>query len=182
VTRIAAAFALAAALALPSFARAQSQAPKRGPSTATERKRVLEITHRLEQQPFGKGADSDRVWLMQWIDEVPDVNIRYCPGPLYGLVEAGHDGRALWVQSLFGMAAFAIERPKDAEDWVKAQVAGLQSALAAYQAAVKADPKARHPALDRLVAARKAGTLAQIVREEMVACDPDFQPAGPDAI
>jgi hypothetical protein len=178
VTRTLAALALFAALAWPTL----GQEPKRGPSTAAERKRVVEITRRLERQPFGKGADADRVWLMRWIDEVPDVTIRYCPGPLYALVNAGHDGRAIWVQSLFGMAALAVEKPGETEDWVKVQVAGLESAIDAYQAALKADPELRLPVLERLAAARRKGALPALVREEMVACDPEFQPIGPDAI
>lgn len=182
MTRIAAALSLAAALAVPHLAAAQEQQPGRGPSTPAERKRVIETTRRLEKKPFGKDADADRVWLMRWIDEVPDVTIRYCPGPLYRLVEAGHDGRAIWVQSLFGMAAHAIERPKDAEDWVKAQVAGLESALSAYEAAVREESRLRSPALERLLAARRAGKLASIVREEMSACDPEFQDIPSDAI
>lgn len=169
--------ALILVLALPLAAAGQES--KRGPSTPAERKRVVEITRRLEKEPFGKGASSDRVWLMKWIDEVPDVTIRYCPGPLYELVEGDPPDRALWVQSLFGMASLAIEKPTEAKDWVKAQVAGLESALAAYQSAVKANPKAKLPAFERLLAKQKAGQLEEVVKQEMPACDPAFEESGP---
>ena len=177
LTRTTAPLALALALALPLAAAAQEG--KRGPSTPAERKRVVEITRRLEKEPFGKGASADRVWLMKWIDEVPDVTIRYCPGPLYDLVEGEPADRALWVQSLFGMASLAIEKPAEAKDWVKAQVAGLESALAAYQSTVKANPRAKLPAFERLLAKQKAGRLEEVVKQEMSACDPDYQESGP---
>jgi hypothetical protein len=175
-TLLAAAAAAALALAVP---RAAAQEAKRGPSTPAERKRVVEITHRLEKDPSARNASTDRVWLMKWIDEVPDVTIRYCPGPLFDAEEGEPVDRALWVQSLFGMASFAIEKPADARDWVKAQVAGLESALLAYQAAVKTNPAARLPAFERLLAAQKAGKLAEVVKQEMPACDPAYQAPEP---
>ncbi|MFT3916774.1 MAG: hypothetical protein QM704_22645 [Anaeromyxobacteraceae bacterium] len=176
------ALSLAAALALPALASAQEQ--KRGPSTVAERRRVVEITRRLEKVPFSKSADNDRVWLMTWIDEVPDVNIRYCPGPLYGLIEGQYEGRAFWVQSLFGMSAYLVEHYPDREkaDWIKVQIAGLESAIASYQTARKGDEVGKIPALEKLVKAKAAGTLAKVVREEMEACDPNFTPIPSDAI
>lgn len=182
LTRALAAVALAAAVTLPHPALAQG---KRGPSTASERRRVVEITRRLEKAPFGPRSDDDRVWLMQWIDEVPDVNIRYCPGPVYPLIEGNYEERTFWIQSLFGMSAYLVENyaKRDEADWVKVQVAGLESAVLAYQAArADKDPVDRIPALERLVKARKDGKLAKVVREEMVACDPDWVPIPADAI
>ena len=182
MNRTLAALSVAAAVALPHAAAAQEG--KRGPSTPAERRRVVEITRRLEKAPFGKNADADRIWLMTWIDEVPDVNIRYCPGPLYGFIEGDYVGRVLWLQSMFGMSTYLVERYPEREqaDWVKVQVAGLESAIAAYRAARKADEVVRIPALERLVKAQAAGTLAKLVREQMVACDPDWVPIPSDAI
>ena len=168
----------ALALALPGHASAQSE---RGPSTPAERRRVVEITRKLEKQPFGKGANTDRVWLMKWIDEVPDVTVRYCPGPLYDLVDGTAQEKALWVQSLFGMASFEIEHPDEAADWVKTQIAGLDSAMAAYQSTVKANPDSKMKVFERLLAAKKAGKLADVVKDQMNTCNPEYQSA-PDAI
>lgn len=188
MTRTLAALALAAALAHPITGAAQeddsSSRLRPTASTAAERKRVVEITRRLERAPFGRNADADRIWLMQWIDEVPDVNIRYCPGPIYGLIEGDYQGRTFWLQSLFGMSAYLVEHypQRETESWVKVQVAGLESAVASYQAARKAGETRRIPALEKLVKAKAAGTLAKVVREQMVACDPEFVPIPSDAI
>jgi len=182
VTRTLAALSIAAALAVPHAAAAQES--KRGPSTPAERRRVVEITRRLEQAPFAKGADTDRIWLMTWIDEVPDVNIRYCPGPLYGLIEGDYEGRTYWLQSLFGMSAYLVEHYAEREtaDWLKVQVAGLESAVASYRAARKGGEGTKLPALEKLAKAQAAGTLARVVREQMIACDPEFVPIPSDAI
>jgi hypothetical protein len=182
LTRILAVAAVTTLVAMPATALPQS---KRGPSTAAERTRVVEITRRLEKAPFGPKSDDDRVWLMQWIDEVPDVNIRYCPGPLYGLVEGTHEKKAFWIQSLFGMSTYLVEHyeQRDEADWVKVQVAGLESAVTAYQAARRSDGTLRRiSALERLSEAKRNGKLPDVVREEMRACDPKWVPIPADAI
>lgn len=177
LTRTLAFFVIAIALLKTDVAAAE---PSRGPSTPAERKRVVEITRKLEKAPFGPGADADREWLMKWIDEVPDVTVRYCQGPLYELVNGAAQDRKLWLQSLFGIATFEIEHPDEASHWVKAQEAGLESAITSYQSLLKADPAAKISVFEKLIAAQKAGKLADVVREEMPTCNPEEVP--PDAI
>ncbi|HUL58785.1 MAG TPA: hypothetical protein VLU43_05910 [Anaeromyxobacteraceae bacterium] len=157
-----------AALLLPALAVA-APPQKRGPSTPAERKRALEVTHRLERDPLGKGAGADRRWLFQWIVDIPDVNVTSCNGPLDALAEdeGGNHGKELYVQSVFGMAAYLIEHPKDKDDWVAVQKAGIESVLKAYRALKKVDEDIQWPVLDDLEAARKAGKLADVVRDEV---------------
>ena len=67
-------FTLCAVLLLcPLLAPSRLTAEERGPSTAEERAKVIEITHKLESDPLNPQADEWRVWLAKWIDEVPDV-------------------------------------------------------------------------------------------------------------
>lgn len=154
---------------------------KRGPSTPVERKRALEVTHRLERDPLGKVAGADRRWLFQWIADIPDVNVTSCSGPLDALMEdqaGGRHGMELYLQSVFGMAAFIIQHPRAKDDWVAVQRAGIESVLRAYRSLQKADRKTRWPVLDELEAIRKAGKLSELVREQ-VSCrqsDQEFLP------
>ncbi len=172
--------AVLALAALPALALAAPQ--QRGPSTPAERKRAVEITRRLERDPLYPGADKDRRWLFQWIVAIPDINVQSCSGPLNVLVEEPENhGRALFAQSVFGMAAFVIENPKKKDDWVAVQKAGIESTLRSYQALVARDEEARRPELDELVEARKAGKLADVVREQ-VNCKEEGEPDTGDAI
>jgi hypothetical protein len=162
------------ALLVPALAGAAP--PKRGPSTAAERKRALEVTLRLERDPVGKGASADRQWLFQWIVDIPDVNVTSCSGPLDALVDAqaeGRHGAELYVQSVFGMAVFLIQHPKAKDDWVSVQRAGIESVLRAYRSLRKVEKDAAWPALDELETARRAGKLADLVRERVTCQDGD---------
>ncbi len=170
MTRTLLAAAAAAALAL----LAPSAAAARGASTPAERRRAVETTRKLEREPFAKTANADRRWLLQWIVEIPDINIRLCNGPLDALVEQdAPNGRILYAQAGFGMATFIIEHPDKEKDWVGVQVAGLESVLRAYQAILRKDRSARVPALDDLEAERKGGNLRAVVTDEMKGCDPE---------
>jgi acyl-CoA reductase-like NAD-dependent aldehyde dehydrogenase len=90
----------------------------------------------------------------------------------------------LYLQSVFGMAAFVVQNPKREKDWVAVQTAGIESVLRAYESMRKADSELRWKELDRLEKARKAGKLAELVKKEMAKCgDPDAMgPAPSDAI
>jgi hypothetical protein len=175
---------LAAVLAVTVLAPAAVRA--RGPSTPEERKRAVETTRRLEKEPLARNAMDARKWLFQWIVEIPDVNVTSCAGPLDVLREDEEDAYAqmLYLQSVFGMAAFIIENPKRAGDWVAVQTGGIESVLRAYESMRRADSELRWKELDRLEKARKAGKLAELVRTEMARCgNPDeMGPAPRDAI
>jgi hypothetical protein len=172
----------AAALAalLPALAGAQGDEAKRGPSTPAERKRAIELTRRLERDPLAKTAEADRKWLLQWVVEIPDIMVTSCAGPLDALRNdrGGRHGSELYIQSVFGMAAFLAEHPKKKDDVVAVQTAGIESVLAAYRSILKKEPKARWPELDELLAAQKKGTLPQVVKDE-VDCKPQTEPTPP---
>ena len=144
----------------------------RGPSTAEERKRAVELTRKLERQPLARSSNGDRAWLLQFIVEAPDFEVKGCSGPLDALAkdEEGPYGRILYVQSVFGMAAYLFENPKKTEDWAAVQTAGIESTLKAYESILKADPDARWKVLDRLTTVRGKGQLRALVEKEMAAC------------
>lgn len=177
---------LPAVLALVALALAPAAARARGPSTPEERKRAVETTRKLEKEPLARSAMEARRWLFQWIVEVPDFTVTSCAGPLDVLRAQEDDPYAqmLYLQSVFGMAAFVVEHPKRQDDWVAVQTAGIESVLRAYESMRRADTELRWKELDRLEKARKAGKLAALVREEMARCgDPDAMgPVPSDAI
>jgi hypothetical protein len=153
----------------------------RGPSTPEERKRAVQTTRKLEKEPLSRNSMEARRWLFKWIVEIPDINVTSCKGPLDGLQqdEEGY-GQLLYVQSIFGMAAFLVEHPEKKNEWIAVQTAGIESVLRAYEAIRKADSEARWKELDRLAAALKSGSLPAIVKEEMAECGkPEEERMGP---
>lgn len=173
--------ALAAGLAL---ALAPALAAARGPSTPAERRRAVETTRRLEQQPLAKEANAARRWLIQWIVEIPDINVQGCSGPLDVLAqdaEGERHGRLLWVQSMFGMAAYQVEHPRE-KDWVVIQTAGVESVLRTYRALLRVEPSARWEELDLLLQAERAGKLEQVVEQTMEGCGEEHAPGPGEAI
>jgi hypothetical protein len=176
--------ALALAASLSVLALTPGVAAARGPSTPAERRRAVETTRKLEQQPLAKGSDAARRWLLQWIVEVPDIHVQGCSGPLDALAqdtEGERHGRLLYVQSMFGMAAFQVEHPRE-KDWVAIQTAGIESVLKAYRALLRAAPAARWEELDVLNAASKAGKLEQVVEQTMEGCGEERAPGPGEAI
>jgi hypothetical protein len=153
----------------------------RGPSTPEERKRALQTTRKLEKEPLSRKSMEDRKWLFQWIVDIPDIQVNSCKGPLDALQEDQEGyGRLLYLQSVFGMAAYLIEHPEKKNDWVSVQTAGIESVLRAYDSIRKADSESRWKELDRLVAAHKAGKLKGIVQKEMAECGkPEEERMGP---
>ena len=54
----------------PLLAPSCLHAEERGPSTAEERAKVIDLTRKLETDPLNPQAEEWRVWLAKWIDEV----------------------------------------------------------------------------------------------------------------
>ena len=160
---------------------APALAGARGPSTAEERKRAVELTRKLEKQPLARASNQDRGWLLKFIIEAPDYDVKGCSGPLDALAkdEEGPYARLLYVQSIFGMAAYMFENPKKTEDWAAIQTAGIESTLKAYESILKADPDAHWKELDRLVTARGKGKLRALVEKEMAPCGRGEEEGGP---
>lgn len=158
------------AIALVSSALAQDQ-PKRGPSTAQERARFLDLTHKLEQTPLDRNLYADKKWALEWIDDVPDINVTPCPTVLgLDLVSSRYPYTSnLLFQVVFGSVAFAIEHPDKKDDQVARYTAGVESALKAYKGILRADPVASR-ALEELLQLQSEGKLADFVKAASKEC------------
>lgn len=176
--RAALAAPLALALLFPAIAMA------RGPSTPAERRKAVETTRKLERSPLGPAANTSRMWLLKWIVEIPDINVRGCSGPLDALTQDrnGRHGKALYAQAMFGMTAFMIENPQRKDDWLAVQMAGVESTLRAYQALLEAEPGSRWQELDTLLEARRQGKLEELIEQTMEGCGEEHGPGPDDAI
>src|SRR3974377_2202537 len=64
-------FVLLALTTLAASVPAESK--MRGPSTPEERARALDYIQSLEQKPLAKDSVGKRIWLTEWIVQVPDI-------------------------------------------------------------------------------------------------------------
>jgi len=151
---------LATAAALPSAAK------MRGPSTAEERARALEYTRSLEQYPLAKDSLEKRMWLTEWIVEVPDFTVNVCCKELSSLDKVNKTySNQLRMQALYSEAAFLLEHP-EVKNTATIQAAGLAGTLRAYRAIQRIDPSAKYPLLDDLIVLEKQGKLQQYVQKK----------------
>jgi hypothetical protein len=145
-----------------------TKAEERGPSTAEERAKVIDLTHKLETDPLNTQAEEWRVWLAKWIDEVPDVVVPICPGLLPQLLRSNRNySHELAMQVVYSSAAFIVEHPQQQVDQQAVFQAGVDGALKAYQAIVKARPRARWYFLDSLIQMRDKGELKEYLRKQI---------------
>lgn len=139
---------------------------KRGPSTLEERAQAVRLTRALEADPLNEKAKDARRWLLGWLSDVPDITVTICPDYLRPIFNSDKNySPEIFFQMTLSSAAFIIEHPDQAKDDVAVNRAGVEGSLKAYEAIVKAKPKAKSAFLDDLIAKRDKGTLEEYVRE-----------------
>jgi len=125
----------------------------------------------LEKVPLTTGS-ADRTELFQWLAEEPDLRLSWCAGLLLEAKEAeGETGSAALIQAILSAGAAVIDYPEIEKDYLATARAGIQGALRAYQATLKAEPKRRNSVLDDLLARQAAGTLDEYIRPKLVECE-----------
>lgn len=153
------------------FSGSSTLAQKRGPSTAEERKRAVEIATLLENDPLNKNAKALSRELLIWLVEIPDIVVTICTGMLgdYSKIKGEYAG-TITTQMSFGGTRFVIEHPDQAKDEYQVYLAGVESALKTYHNIKKAKPKVRLEPLEQLLVKQQAGELPDFIKTTMVAC------------
>jgi len=154
---------LMVAASVPSAARI------RGPSTAEERAQALEYAQSLEQHPLAKDNLEKRMWLTDWLVNVPDVTVMPCCKGLESLDKVNNTySYQLRMQVLYSQAAFLLQHPQE-KNAVAIKAAGLAGTLRAYRAIQQFDPTAKYPLLDNLMTLERKGKLEKYVQHQKCA-------------
>lgn len=150
---------------------ASAYAQKRGPSTAEERKRAVEMATFLETTPLAKEAKDYRAALLYFLAEVPDITVKLCTNVLGESKRLKGDYESELVGQLaYSQAKFVIENPDKAQADAAVYLAGVEGVLRTWQAIKTAKPKAKHLLMDELLQKQQAGTLAEYVKAGMSGC------------
>ncbi len=162
-----------------AFSAVAQDEPKRGPSTPEERQRFVALTHKLEQNPLDKTLYDDKKWALQWIEDIPDINVTPCPTVLgLDLVASRYRyGSNLLYQVLFGNVVFLIEHPDKKNDTVAQYTAGVESALKAYKGILRADPVVSRT-MEELLQKQSQGKLTDFVKQSSKDCQARGDQAG----
>jgi hypothetical membrane protein len=142
-------------------------AEARGPSTPEERAKVIELTRSLEQDPLNENAEANRLWLRQWIADVPDIRFTVCNDLLgHALTDNYPYSREVNLQVLLSGAAFTLEHQDKARDDIAVYNAGVEGALRVYEVLLRSKPDAKLAFLDDLLAKQNQGQLVDYVAKE----------------
>lgn len=146
----------------------------RGPATPEERQQAVALARSLERDPLSRKAREARTWLTAWWATVPDLTATVCGALLGPFYQSDHPYASdLLSQMMYSNGAYVIEHQEVAASSVEALTAGLEGALRAYQAIVRAKPKLRHPFLDELCARKEPGALRAYVQQTLPRCQVD---------
>jgi len=128
-----------------------------------EAEALIKSANFLEQNPLDKQAKDMRKKALAWLITTDKVSVRLCSLIMNGVNDKYKYGD-LFTQYTIGMAAYKLSNPDRASDEDAAQLAGVESALVAYESALKAEPKAKNAFMDDLIAKRADNTLAEYVK------------------
>jgi hypothetical protein len=150
---------------------AQAQPQTRTPSTPEDRAKAIDIARSLETDPLGKQAKEQRNWIVHWLIDVPDINVKVCANLLGPLLNSNRNySSELFTQMVPSAAAFVITNPDKAKDDVAVYTAAAEGVLRTYEAILKVKPKAKWPFLDDLIEKRNKGELGDFVRQAAPHC------------
>jgi len=145
-----------------------SDAKARGPATDQERAQALDYIQSLEANPLAKDSLEKRMWLTEWIVQIPDFSVKPCCKALDSLDKINDTySNQLRMQAIYSQAAYVLQHP-DAKNELEMQAAGLAGTLRAYKAIRRFDPTAKYPVLDNLLSLEKQGKLVQYVEQQTV--------------
>ena len=141
----------------------------RPPSTEAERQHAIELAEWLEEHPLHKDAKLKNTELLTWWTEVPDITFNWCAGIL--LEHENKKASFVVLQSVFGGGAYLLKHPDSTKD--QQAVAGVESALRAYERAKKIDPEVKDAFLEDLLKSRDAKKLSDYVTPHLKKCADD---------
>jgi len=127
----------------------------------------------LEEKPLDKSAKELRGQALKWLIVTDKVSVSLCSLLISGSEKKYKYNAEIFNQYTLGMGAFKLSTADKAKDEEAAQLAGIESAIRAYEAILAEQPKAKSVLMDDLLAKRADGTLAKYVAENN--CKPKGQ-------
>lgn len=128
----------------------------------TDKENVVAAARALETAPPDKETSAIAQRALKWAIETDEVHLTVCGG-VFSLFsdKKNKQGTLMTMGYSIGMAAYKVQNPNSDEN--STQLAGLETALKAYEVAVKDKPKTKSDQIEALLAKRASGELAAVV-------------------
>jgi len=154
------------ALLVASASLSAPQQSQRGPSTSEERQQAFAYSLEIQADPLSPDTVPKKEWLLQWILEVPDIQVHICRVIDMAKGDKKHSN-ILFDAMMAAQTAFAIQHMYDKPDTPAEIHAGIEGMLFAYEKVIAKRPQDHQPGLDDLLERRRAGTLADFVSQQI---------------
>ena len=129
----------------------------------TEKENVIAAARALETAPIDGSNAKMTERALKWTIETDEVHLIACGGTFSTFSDKKNKQSSLMTMSyMIGMAAYKLQNPTADEDAV--QLAGLETALKAYEIAVKEKPKTKSEQVEALLVKRSNGELSALVK------------------
>ena len=143
-----------------------SGAANRGPSTAEERARLLKAAGLIQNTPLSPEARKEGAWALQWITDIPDINVTIC-----GSFEPNYKYEPqMMAAHVITMGAFIVKNPKKATDQNAVWRAGVEGMLNAYESILRKQSDAHDDFYDDLIQQRSDDNLVDFMHEFGLHC------------
>jgi len=143
------------------------KAAAQGTSTAEERTRWAEITHKLESNPLDESVNKDGEWALNRLSDAHDIHVPLCLALLGEFNDAKYKYRhEITRQYMLASGAFLIENPTKAGDVAVMNVAAVESVLKVYSAILQEKPDAKWKPFDDLLKKQTQGKLDDALRKQ----------------
>lgn len=128
----------------------------------SEKENVVAAARALETAPLSKDTSKIAERALRWAIETDEVSLIACGGTFSLFSDKKNKHSSLMTMAYtIGMAAHKIENPSKDESSV--QLAGLETALKAYEKAVSEKPKTKSDQVEALLTKRSNGELPAII-------------------
>jgi hypothetical protein len=142
------------------------RATAQGTSTAEERARWAETTHKLESNPLDESVNKDGEWALNRLSEAHDIHVPLCPALLSEFSGMKYTyAHAITRQYMLASGAFIIENPGKAGDTKAMNLAAVESVLKTYSAILQQKPEAKAKPLDDLLKKQSQGKLQDSLKQ-----------------
>lgn len=135
----------------------------------TDRQKVVQFTRAFELDPKHAGAEANRSWLIEWIQQAPDLEVRICDLLGSTKVPAAQKDTAslVLVQYIAGNASYQIEHPGSDPSSSEVQLAGVRSALKSYHSMLERGQATPVASFDALYARQAEGSLEAYLKPQV---------------
>ena len=128
----------------------------------SEKENVIAAARALETTPLDKSTAKIAERALKWTIETDEIHLIACGGTFGTFSDKKNKQSSLMTMGyMIGMAAYKIQNPAADENAV--QLAGLETALKAYEIAVKEKPKTKSDQVEALLVKRANGELVALV-------------------